>query len=180
MLKPQPDVTMSWSIRRANEADADMLAEIWLAGTPHAGGNDQEDPGISMAEAKAFMLGRIRLPGPEFGVWVGVADDDETILGWQSLRPLSDHPLVRYCSAESSTYVNEGVAPRGVGPRLVEHVVLGATRTRLEHIVAFIHPDNAGVLKVAAKVGFVRVGPLPALKWRPAPEFEIYAYPVGR
>lgn len=86
-----------------------------------------------------------------------VAVDDETVLGWVALSPVSDR--CAYAGvAEVSVYVAEHARGRRVGLRLMEAVIENADAAGIWTIQAGIFPENIASVALHRRSGFRVVG----------------------
>lgn len=86
-----------------------------------------------------------------------VATEEEQILGWAALSPVSGR-CVYAGVAEVSVYVAAAVRGRGIGRQLLEALVTESERHVLWTLQAGIFPENASSLAIHARCGFRVVG----------------------
>ena len=83
-----------------------------------------------------------------------VAEEDESILGWQSVEQFEGEPHI-------GTYVRPGIQAKGIGAALFA-LTLEALRARsISHIIASIRADNVPGLAYYARIGFRDIGEEP-------------------
>ncbi len=86
-----------------------------------------------------------------------VAVEDECIVGWAALSPVSD----RCCYAgvaENSVYVASSAQGRGIGRALLEQLVADAERDGIWTIQTGIFPENEASVRLHVACGFRVVG----------------------
>jgi L-amino acid N-acyltransferase YncA len=143
-----------YHIRQANLNDCAEIERIWRAGQ-----NCLRIPLSDTYWADIFRR-RVETQDDVFQVWVA-EDDAGDLLGWQSLSPTMNHPVLRNLIAESSTYICPNQQAKGVGRGLLSYALRHAQNTPLKYVVAFIFTDNVGALRIIDSLGFKRVGDLP-------------------
>ena len=86
-----------------------------------------------------------------------VAADDDVVIGWAALSPVSDR--CAYAGvAENSVYVHPDHRGHGVGTVLLDALVAGAERDGYWTIQTGIFPENAASMALHERVGFRVVG----------------------
>jgi L-amino acid N-acyltransferase YncA len=86
-----------------------------------------------------------------------VAVDDDRVVGWAALAPVSD----RCCYegvAENSVYVAPDAHGRGIGRALLERLVTDAERGGIWTIQTGVFPENAASVALHLACGFRLVG----------------------
>jgi L-amino acid N-acyltransferase YncA len=86
-----------------------------------------------------------------------VATDDDRVLGWAALAPVSSRRCYRGV-AEDTIYVAAAARGRGVGGRLLGALVERAEQDGVWTIEAGIFPENEASLRLHEGVGFRVVG----------------------
>jgi L-amino acid N-acyltransferase YncA len=86
-----------------------------------------------------------------------VATDDDRVLGWAALAPVSSRRCYRGV-AEDTIYVAAAARGRGVGARLLGALVERAEQDGVWTIEAGIFPENEASLRLHEGVGFRVVG----------------------
>jgi L-amino acid N-acyltransferase YncA len=86
-----------------------------------------------------------------------VAVDDEKVIGWAALTPISDR-CVYAGVAEVSVYVHPQYHHQGVGGKLLETLILESEKQNLWTLQAGIFPENVASLKLHQRQGFREVG----------------------
>ncbi|MEK9506209.1 GNAT family N-acetyltransferase [Gaopeijia maritima] len=86
-----------------------------------------------------------------------VALVDGSVAGWAALMPVSQRPV--YAGVmEESVYVGSGYRGRGIGRRLLEHLVTESESIGVWTLQAGIFPENTASLRIHEQCGFRRVG----------------------
>ena len=86
-----------------------------------------------------------------------VAREEGRVLGWAALSPVSSR-CVYGGVAEVSVYVSESSRGRGIGARLLEHLVRESEARGIWTLQAGIFPENRASVAIHRKAGFVEVG----------------------
>lgn len=148
--------TPSFTIRRAAPEDAPAIAGIWLEGLSQNLVRVEREVGAD--EARAAFADRLALAKAPFGFWVA-AGTDGALLGWQSILPCVNNPLLRDRCAEASTYVLPLASHAGVGEALLRQAMTEAQGARFNHLVGWI--VNPRALRMVERCGWSVVGLLP-------------------
>ena len=102
---------------------------------------------------------------PDWGAWnrshLGghrlVAVQDERVLGWGALSPVSER-CVYQGVAEDSVYVDSAAQGRGVGKALLERLIADAERAGIWTIQTGVFPENEASAALHLRCGFRLVG----------------------
>jgi len=86
-----------------------------------------------------------------------VAKDNDTILGWAALTPVSGR-CVYAGVAEVSVYINEEARGKGLGKKLLEMLVEESEANDIWTLQAGIFPENTASLKIHEACGFRILG----------------------
>jgi len=86
-----------------------------------------------------------------------VALENEEILGWAALSPVSSR-CVYGGVAEVSVYVGENSRGKGVGKRLLQQLTQESEAEGLWTIQSGIFPENVGSIELHKKMGFRFIG----------------------
>lgn len=86
-----------------------------------------------------------------------VALDDEEVVGWTALSPVSGR-CVYSGVGENSVYVAETARGRGVGQALLEELIHWSEQAGIWTIQTGIFPENEASLRLHERVGFRVVG----------------------
>ena len=102
---------------------------------------------------------------PEWKVWDEahlqhcrfIADENDKILGWAALSPVSDR-CVYAGVAEVSVYVNTTARGKGLGKMLLEKLIEESEADNLWTLQAGIFPENIASIKIHQHCGFRVIG----------------------
>lgn len=86
-----------------------------------------------------------------------VAKDQNEVIGWAALRPVSSRPVYSGV-AEVSVYVAERHRGKGVGKMLLGKLIFDSERSEIWTLQAGIFPENESSLKLHADLGFRIIG----------------------
>jgi len=91
---------------------------------------------------------------------VVVAELENEVVGWGSLSAW--HPRPAYdASVEVSSYIDPEFLGRGIGSRLMEHLILRAERIGHHALISQIVAGNAASIALGERFGYREVGRLP-------------------
>jgi L-amino acid N-acyltransferase YncA len=93
--------------------------------------------------------------GPRHPVYV--AEAEEIIVGWSSLNVYNPRPAYQYV-ADFSVYVERGWRGKGVGRRLLEHLIEQARALGYHKMMLSAFPFNASGVALYERMGFTRAG----------------------
>lgn len=144
------------NIRIAIQEDLPKVLSIWLDGII----NSFDPDTISQAELEADFTSNFDQRAGIFNFWVA-EDNENNILGWQSLIRTSNNPFRKNNYAESSTYISMDNRYKGLGKDLLQHVINEAENSPLEYIVGFISITNTAALRITKETGWIEVGLIP-------------------
>ena len=88
---------------------------------------------------------------------LGVAADDNRLMGFASYGPFRNFPAYKY-SVEHSIYVDSDFRGRGVGRRLLEEIVSSATAQDYHMMVGVIDAENEASIALHRSLGFTHCG----------------------
>lgn len=166
-----------WFIRQADLTDLSEIARIWRTGQPISTGIKVP----SQKQAELWLKDRLEKQDDNFQVWVAVSDSEQKIIGWQSLCPFTQQPLINQFWAESSTYIDVNNRYRGIGHALLQHALNHSKSTSLEYVFGFISPNETVTVKLIESVGFQRLSLLPkSTKHISDHHFELICYVVPK
>jgi len=99
--------------------------------------------------------------GPKHPVYVALAEDgrEPTIVGWGSLNVYNPRPAYQYV-ADFSIYIERAWRGKGVGRRLLEHLIEQARALGYHKLMLSAFPFNATGVALYERLGFTRVGVL--------------------
>jgi L-amino acid N-acyltransferase YncA len=86
-----------------------------------------------------------------------VMRDEDRILGWAALAPVSKRAVYRGV-AEVTVYVTESARGRGIGRALLEAVIAESERNDIWTLQASIFPENTASVKLHLRCGFRELG----------------------
>jgi L-amino acid N-acyltransferase YncA len=150
---------MKIKIRLAEDTDFEEIYTIWLEGIH----NSFDYTTADMEKVREKFASNFFSRNGIFNFWLAV-DENERILGWQSLIPASNHPFRVRTLAESSTYISKLNRFKGVGKCLLEHVMAEAEKSELEYVVGFVALTNEAAQRVTTGTGWHVVGSIPDSK----------------
>jgi L-amino acid N-acyltransferase len=163
-----------YKIRQATIDDIPEVLRIWLAGQGlllNQGLGDSE-------RYKEDFRRKIESQDETFQLWLA-EDDQGNVLGWQSLSPFTNSPIVKRLYAESSTYICPNQRVRGLGKTLVAYALAQARLSSLQYVIAFVVESNTAALRIGEQLGFAQLGILPSPVRSPKiPSLVILAYEV--
>ena len=93
--------------------------------------------------------------GPRHPVFV--AETDEMVVGWSSLNVYNPRPAYQYV-ADLSIYIERGWRGKGVGRRLLEHLLEQARALGYHKMMLSAFPFNASGVALYERMGFTRAG----------------------
>ena len=139
-------------VRHASTSDAEAIARIYnhYVRTSTATFDTQD----KTSEDRASWIEQRTAEHP-----ILVAEQDGRVVGWGSLSPWGERPAYRH-SVEISTYVDNEVTGRGVGPVLAQALVDEARRIGHHAVLSRIVADNEASLAMSARLGFSEAGRL--------------------
>ena len=150
-------MTNQFTIRIAQDEDCDAIYSIWRDGISNSFEVKNEE---NMVLYKKRFRNNFDNRNSIFNFWVAV-DDENNILGWQSLTRAFVHPFKTENFAESSTYISLLNRYKGVGKSLMTHAIEEAQKSPLEYIIGFVAVHNETALKLTDETGWQRIGVLP-------------------
>lgn len=94
-----------------------------------------------------------------------VATCDGKVVGYAYVVLFRKRPAYRY-TVKHSIYVHHEHVSQGVGGRLIRALIDACAAAGFRQMIGYIDADNAASLTLHARVGFTRVGLLPAVAYR--------------
>ncbi len=140
-------------IRLASEGDLRRIVEIYNASIPGRLATADTEP-VSVEQRRAWFGAH----GPRRPIWV--EERAGRVDGWASLTDFYGRPAYG-ATAEVSIYVAPATQRRGVGRRLMEHVLAAAPGIGVTTLLGFVFGHNAPSLALIESYGFARWGTLP-------------------
>ena len=92
---------------------------------------------------------------PRHPVFVAIAED--TIVGWSSLNVYNPRPAYQHV-ADFSVYIERAWRGKGVGRRLLEHLIGRARAIGFHKMMLSTFPFNASGVALYERMGFTRIG----------------------
>lgn len=86
-----------------------------------------------------------------------VAIEKNEVVGWAALTPVSGR-CVYAGVAEISVYIDERYRGKGIGRRLLQHLISESESNNIWTLQAGIFPENISSLKIHESLGFRKVG----------------------
>jgi len=86
-----------------------------------------------------------------------VAIDEEQVIGWAALSPVSSRPVYAGV-AEVSVYVSPIMQGKGTGKLLLKHLIERSEQKGFWTLQAGIFPENIASIKIHEELGFRLVG----------------------
>jgi phosphinothricin acetyltransferase len=151
----------AFTVRDATDDDLVAITGIYAHHVRTGLGSFEEEPPplAEIARRRADVVAK----GLPYIVAVGTAG---AILGYAYAAPYRARSAYRF-SVEDSIYVASGNAGRGVGRALLAALVTRCTEAGYRQMVAVIGDSgNAGSIAVHERLGFRRVGLLPAIGFK--------------
>ena len=140
-------------IRRGVEADCEAVVGIYNAAIPGRLATADTEPVAVSEKCEWFERHTAQRP-----IWV--AEQDGQLLGWVSLEPFYGRPAYAQ-TVEVSLYLHPDAQGRGLGKRLLRHVLEQAPGLGVTHLVAYIFAHNTPSLGLFHAFGFEDWGLLP-------------------
>jgi phosphinothricin acetyltransferase len=149
----RPDTARAVTIRAASPDDAARLAEIWNREVLETLATTDTEP--RDAAAQRAWLAQHSTPYP---VVVAVAREHHAeVAGYAALTPYRPKPAFRH-TVEDSIYVDRAWRGRGVGRRLLTHLLDVAAAAGHRSMLARITTGNAASRRLHEALGFRLVG----------------------
>jgi phosphinothricin acetyltransferase len=138
------------SIRAATAADAEAICTIYNQGIEDRLATLETEL-RTPAERGEWLAART----PRYPVFVAVAGD--AVVGWASLNTFNPRPAYGFV-ADLSVYIERDWRGRGVGRRLLEHLVGVAPALGFHKLVLAAFPLNRAGMALYERLGFRTVG----------------------
>jgi len=144
------------ALRPATPADAAAICQIYNQGIEDRIATLETEP--RTPEERGQWLA---VRGPKHPVFVAMetSDPEGTIVGWGSLNVYNARPAYQYV-ADFSIYIERGWRGKGVGRRLLEHLIEQARHLGYHKMMLSTFPFNATGVALYERLGFTRVGVL--------------------
>ncbi len=95
----------------------------------------------------------------EYPVYVAV--DNYDVIGWMAIRPYREGRAALRYTKEISYYVAQEHLGKGVGTKLMNHVVAFAPTLQIKNLIAIVLEKNMASIKLLEKFNFSQWGFLP-------------------
>jgi len=144
------------ALRPATPADAAAICQIYNQGIEDRIATLETE--LRTPEERGQWLA---VRGPKHPVFVAMETSDPggTIVGWGSLNVYNARPAYQYV-ADFSIYIERGWRGKGVGRRLLEHLIEQARHLGYHKLMLSTFPFNATGVALYERLGFTRVGVL--------------------
>ena len=137
-------------LRPATAADAEAICRVYNQGIEDRVATLETEL-RTPEERRQWLAAR----GPRHPVYV--AEAEEIIVGWSSLNVYNPRPAYQYV-ADFSIYIERGWRGKGVGRRLLEHLVEQARALGYHKMMLSAFPFNASGVALYERMGFTRAG----------------------
>jgi len=142
------------ALRPATPADAAAICQIYNQGIEDRIATLETE--LRTPEERGQWLA---VRGPKHPVFVAMetSDPEGTIVGWGSLNVYNARPAYQYV-ADFSIYIERGWRGKGVGRRLLEHLIEQARHLGYHKMMLSTFPFNTTGVALYERLGFTRVG----------------------
>jgi L-amino acid N-acyltransferase YncA len=137
-------------LRPATAADAEAICRVYNQGIEDRIATLETEL-RTPEERRQWLAAR----GPRHPVYV--AEVEEMIVGWSSLNVYNPRPAYQYV-ADFSIYIERGWRGKGVGRRLLEHLIEQARALGYHKMMLSAFPFNASGVALYEHMGFTRAG----------------------
>ena len=138
---------MNYEIRRMKSADSHSVISIFKQGIDVGNATfDKDAPNWENWDVGFFHNCR----------WV-VEDENENVVGWAALKPVSNRECFKGV-AEVSIYLDNSVQGRGLGSVLMKKLILDSEEQGFWTLQSGIFPENEASIAIHSKLGFRIVG----------------------
>jgi L-amino acid N-acyltransferase YncA len=137
-------------LRPATAADAEAICRVYNQGIEDRIATLETEL-RTPEERRQWLAAR----GPRHPVYV--AEAEESIVGWSSLNVYNPRPAYQYV-ADFSIYIERGWRGKGVGRRLLEHLIEQARALGYHKMMLSAFPFNASGVALYERMGFTRAG----------------------
>lgn len=146
---------MDYTLRDSHIDDFEEIFDIWKLSQDNSCARSL----IDMEEYKPDMFKLFKNQNDNFKFYV--ADRKGEIVGYQSILPTENNPVLCHEQAVSSTYVKLGCGGQGVGVNLIKHACEEAKKTTINIIYGKVVASNTPAMNMVEKSGWCKVGLIP-------------------
>ena len=139
------------TIRAAGEADASAICLIYNQGIEDRVATLETE--LRTPEERRQWLA---VRGPRHPVFVA-EDGEGGVVGWSSLNVYNPRPAYQHV-ADFSVYIERGWRGKGVGRRLLAHLIDQARAIGYHKMMLSTFPFNASGVALYERMGFTRIG----------------------
>lgn len=137
---------MSYAIDQMRTSDWEQVREIYLQGIRTGQATfETEAPSWERWDEGHLPFARL------------VIREDDTVLGWAALSPVSKRQVYRGV-AEVTVYVAENARGKGIGLALLEALIAASETNGIWTLQASIFPENVASVELHRRCGFREVG----------------------
>jgi len=142
------------ALRPATAADAEAICLVYNQGIEDRIATLETEL-RTPEERRQWLAAR----GPRHPVYVAIAKDhpEDMVVGWSSLNVYNPRPAYQYV-ADFSVYVEREWRGKGVGRRLLEHLIEQARALGYHKMMLSTFPFNASGLALYERMGFSQAG----------------------
>jgi phosphinothricin acetyltransferase len=148
-------------IRPSRESDVDAMLAIYRRHIRRGIEEGVDDSG--MPEPDDLRDRRKNLRDRRFPHLVATRDGE--VVGYAYVVLFRKRPAYRF-AVKHSIYIHHEHLGRGIGRLLLQELVDACAAAGFRQMIGYIDADNAGSLALHEKLGFARVGLLPAVAYR--------------
>lgn len=143
---------MEIEIRKALESDLERITEIYNEALLNTAAHYYAEP-KTLDDRRDWLLGHTS----KYPVLVALINNK--VIGWASLNRWSVYHAFED-SAESSLYVDTAYQGKGIGSKLMQHLIEETKKGDLKTIIARILDGNPASIKIHERAGFEHTGTL--------------------
>lgn len=157
---------MSFRIRTATEQDLPSILAIYNPEVLHGFATWNDQP----FSLESFQNKLQEFQKNDWPFWVIEDQDSLTVAGYADYAPFRNFSGYRH-TVEHSLYIAPKYARRGLGKRLMQHLIEHARQQAKHVLVAGIDHDNAASIALHQQFGFIQTGYMPQVgqkrgQWR--------------
>jgi L-amino acid N-acyltransferase YncA len=144
----------SYRIRLAQISDFDRVFQIWKINQKASSGRTikaQEEENLKREFWKLFS-------NPKGYFFVAYEIESLEIIGWQSLLPVINNPLLSKYVSEISTYVYPNYFGLNIGSRLLEFGCNYAANTDIQVMLGWVKSNNIPSIKMMERLNWQYLG----------------------